>query len=165
MVGTFDRAVYGIALKGVLDRHGLRDPLAEMLEHNYAGVTTSRELVALLNKEDPSRQEEAFRTLPVFNAIGYVGLPDWRQDNWGTSSNALNFIIDHDGPRVLRFRFKTFSSYPDPVFSALAERFRNVEFECEWWADFGDKDVKRYNFPEAPAPKNFVEAAQASFTW
>jgi len=65
---------------------------------------------------------------------------EWYYENWGTGSNAWDFVVTLDEPGRLAFQFGTANAHPEPIFAKLAKMYPALLFSGEW---IDDDDARR----------------------
>lgn len=102
--------------------------------------TVAREHLALATDEE--RDLTVAETLKSIEAILRTGHPDWYEwsiANWGTKWGAYSYSDDIEVPTghpgQFAFRFCTAWSFPEPIFEALAEKYRTLVFEATSFDD------------------------------
>jgi hypothetical protein len=67
------------------------------------------------------------RYLDNIAKYGHADWYDWANENWGTKWNPGSVTLNEESDTSIEYAFDTAWSAPDPIFTALAKKFPNVE--------------------------------------
>ena len=68
--------------------------------------------------------------LRILAETGYVSWYEWSVENWGVRWPPDSITMLYESKNNLDFRFNTAWDFPEPIFSALGEKFPDMEIWC-----------------------------------
>jgi hypothetical protein len=106
--------------------------------------TTFKDYAAWLGEHKPHVLEKGKVMVECFRQTGYMSWYDWNAANWGTKWNAYGFSRRDRAEGKIALSFDTAWSVPEPIFSALADRYPNLSFFVESIDECGQEYESTY---------------------
>ena len=90
------------------------------------GIVDRATLLEACKRKHSDAEFQARRAIEAIKQTGYSNWYQWAPENWGTKWNSYSFEMLQQDADILRFRFDTAWSPPEPVMLALAAMYPDI---------------------------------------